>query len=256
MVDRNSPQHADSRRFLARASLRAAFPYFAVALLLLLAVLVLGRELERHFGALEAWIAQFGPWSMLAFIALFVLASSLLVPDTVLCILAGAMFGLAWGLLVVVVGSLIASGLQFTLSRRLLRARIARMLEARPSLAAIQRAVVHEEFRLQVLLRLAPLNPATISYLLGAAGVRLWGFLIACLALTPSLFVEVYVGRAGRHIVRLAGGAVDTDRLQDAAIVGGLAVCLVLLMLVSKIARDALTRALDEPRLERSDSAR
>jgi hypothetical protein len=56
-----------------------------------------------------------------------------------------------------------------------LRARIQRALAARTSLAAIQRDVRRDEFRLQVLLRPTPLNPATINYPLGAAGVRFSG---------------------------------------------------------------------------------
>ena len=77
---------------------------------------------------------------------------------------------MAWG--AVVAGGLLASALQFTFARRLLRARIERTLAAKPSLAAIQPAVTQDELRLQLLLRLTPLNPATIRYLLGAAGVR------------------------------------------------------------------------------------
>ena len=115
------------------------------------------------------------------FVGLFALATSVLLPDTVLCIIAGALFGLGWGVAAVLAGSFLAAAIQFALAHQLLRARIQRTLAARPSLAAIQRAVSRDEFRLQVLLRLTPLNPATISYLLGAAGVRFSGFLIAWL---------------------------------------------------------------------------
>ena len=158
------------RRLLARAYSRAALPYVAVGLLLIVAIVFGGREIEHHINAIESWITELGPWGVLAFIGLFTLATSLLLPDTVLCIIAGALFGLYWGVAAVLAGSLLAGAMQFALSHKLLRARIQRMLAARPSLAAIQRAVSHDEFRLQVLLSLTPLNPATISYLLGAAG--------------------------------------------------------------------------------------
>jgi uncharacterized membrane protein YdjX (TVP38/TMEM64 family) len=141
------------------------------------------------------------------------------------------------------VGSLLAGALQFALSRRLLRARIERTLVAKPSLAAIQRAVIHDELRLQVLLRLTPLNPATISYLLGAAGVRFFGFLIACLALTPNLIIEVYFGHAGKHMARMAGGSTKTGHLHDLAIIGGVVVGVIVLVLVSRMARRAVLEA-------------
>jgi len=158
------------RRFMARAYSRAALPYLLAGLLLIVAIVVGGREIGNHINAIESWITKLGPWGVLAFVGLFTLATSFLLPDTVLCIIAGALFGLGWGIAAVIAGSVLAAALQFALSHKLMRARIQRTIAAKPSLAAIQRAVSRDEFRLQVLLRLTPLNPATISYLLGAAG--------------------------------------------------------------------------------------
>jgi uncharacterized membrane protein YdjX (TVP38/TMEM64 family) len=231
------------RRFFARASSRAALPYLAVGLLLIGAIVIGGREIEHHITAIESWITKLGPWGVLAFTGLFVLATSFLLPDTVLCIIAGALFGLGWGVGAVVVGSILAATIQFAMARQLLRPFIQRTLVAKPSLAAIQRAVIHDEFRLQVLLRLTPLNPATISYLLGAAGVRFSGFLIACLALAPNLAIEVYFGHVGKHAARLAGSAAPVVNLHDLAIIGGLLVCVTVMVLVSRMARKAVTQA-------------
>ncbi len=231
------------RRLLARAYFRAALPYLVGVLLLIVAVIAGSHEIEHHINAIESWINQLGLWGLLAFIGLFVLTTSFLMPDTVMCIIAGALFGLGWGMVVVLAGSLLAAALQFALSHKLLQARIQRMLVARPSLAAIQRAVLRDEFRLQALLRLTPLNPATISYLLGAAGVRFTGFLLACLALTPNLFVEVYFGNVGKHAARLAGSDAHPTHLHDLVIVGGLAFCLVLVYRVSRLAHKAVRQA-------------
>ena len=133
--------------------------------------------------------------------------------------------------------------MQFALSHRLLRARIQRALAARPALAAIQRAVKRDELHLQVLLRLTPLNPATISYLLGAAGVRFSGFLLACLALAPTLIIEVYFGYTGKHIARMAGRDARTVYLHDLTVIAGLAVCIIVIILVSRMARKAVLEA-------------
>jgi uncharacterized membrane protein YdjX (TVP38/TMEM64 family) len=143
-------------------------------------------------------------------------------------------------------GNLMAAAIQFGLARKLLRKRIDRTLAARPSLAAIQRAVKGDDFRLQVLLRLTPLNPASVNYLLGAAGVRFSRFLLACLALTPHLLLEVYFGHAGKHAARLAGSEGRTAHLHDLVIFGGLAVCVVVMVFVSRLARKALSQAVAE----------
>jgi uncharacterized membrane protein YdjX (TVP38/TMEM64 family) len=94
-----------------------------------------------------------------------------------------------------------------------------------------------------VLLRLTPLNPATLSYLLGAAGVRFSGFLTACLALTPSLFIEVYFGNVGKHVARMAGHDARTVYLHDLAILGSLAACVIVVVIVSRMARKAVLEA-------------
>ena len=243
------------RQFLKHAHFRAALPYLAVALLLIAAIVVGGREFEHHIKAIESWITELGPWGVLAFVGLFTLATSFLLPDTVLCIIAGALFGVGWGAGAVLVGSILAATVQFALAHQLLRALIERTLAARPSLAAIQRAISRDEFRLQVLLRLTPLNPATISYLLGAAGVRFSGFLIACLALAPNLVIEVYFGHVGKQAVRLAGSDARAVHLHDLAIIGGLAVCVAVMVLVSRMARKAVTEAVaqSDSKLAESD---
>lgn len=241
------------RRLLARSQSRTLFSFLAVALLLLAAVLVLAREIEHHLLALESWIERLGPWGILAFVFLFALAMSLLLPESVMCIAAGALFGLARGVAAVMAGSLLGAALQYALSRRLLRARIERSLAARESLAAIQRAVLHDEIRLQLLLRLTPLNPATVNYLLGAAGVRFSGFLVGCLAMIPSLFLEVYLGHAGKHLARLAGGNARTTILHDVTILVGFAVALVVTIFVSRQARKAVIQAASDTEEARPD---
>jgi len=213
---------------------------------LIVAIIVLGREIEHHVNAIESWITGLGPWGVIAFIGVFILTTSFLVPDTVLCIIAGALFGLYWGAAAVLAGSLLAAAMQFALSQKLLRSRVQRMLAARPALTAIQRAVGRDEFRLQVLLRLTPLNPATISYLLGSAGVRFSRFLIACLALTPSLIIEVYLGHVGKHAAILAGSEARTAHLHDIVMIVGVVICVAVMILVSRIARKAVMQAVDE----------
>ena len=221
----NDTPRVTVRHFLTRARLRAALPYVALGVPLLLAVLLLGSELRDHLDAIESWIQGLGPWGPLTFVAVFVLATSLLVPATLLSIPAGALFGMAWGVAAVVGGSLLAGSVQYALSRHVLREPIERKLAANSSLAAIQRAVKRNELRLQVLLRLSPLNPATISYLLGAAGVRFTGFLTACLALVPGLAIEVYFGHAGKHAARMVGHEQPSDRVHELSVLAAVLGC-------------------------------
>jgi uncharacterized membrane protein YdjX (TVP38/TMEM64 family) len=240
--DRSGPV----RRVLARVTPRFLLLSLAAVVLVIVGVFFAGSEMERHMGAVEAWLTDRQPWSSLVFIAFFVVAASFLFPESMLSILAGALFGMGAGLVTAVTGNLVAAALQYLLARQILSSPINQMLAKRPSLMAIQRAVHHNELKLQLLLRLTPLSPAMISYMLGAAGVRFQGFLLACLAMIPYLAVEVYAGYAGRHLARMAGRQGKELFLHDAVIVCGVIATIVVMVAVSRMAHDAVTKSVKE----------
>ena len=243
--DSSTTQTSDRvRRLVARATSRAAIPYLLCAAFFAAGVMFMGHELVTNMSAIEAWLMGLGPWSVAAFVVFFVVSTSFLMPDSVLCIAAGVLFGLWWGIIAVLFGILIAAALQFLLARRLFRAPIQRKISERPGLAAIQRAVIQDEVRLQFLIRLTPINPAIMSYLLGATHVRMTGFLFACLAHMPAIMVEVYFGHASTNMVKIAEGNIKHALLEDALLFGGLGACIIVLVLVSRMARKALVEAI------------
>jgi len=175
---------------------------------------------------------------------MFVILTSFFIPDTFFGIIAGTLFGLKTGFIAVSIGALFGSALQYWLSRSILRNHIERIIAAKPNLVLIQRAVSRQEFRLQLLLRLTPMNPAIISYLLGAAGVKFRSFFVACFGLFPIFFLEVYFGYAGKHIVKMASQNKITDILHDAFFFGGLIALIIVIIIISRIARQAIETAL------------
>ncbi len=195
----------DDPGFWRRVRMRAIVPYVLAAVAVVVATVVLGREIHLHLRAMEDWIADLGVWGPVTFIVLIVVATSLFVPDTAVAIAAGALFGFARGGMVVVVGSLLAAMVQYAVARRLLRAPIERGLARRIGLRSIVEAVSRREVSMQALVRLTPVSPALISYLMGATGVRFGGFMLACLVMIPSLLMEAYFGYASVHVA-LDGG--------------------------------------------------
>lgn len=253
------PEHhehplAANQNLFRASSRRKTVMYLTLFLFVIAAVFGFGRELHRHLDEIGKWIEESGAWASFAFVLLFVIATSLMVPDTVLCILAGALFGWASGFAAVLVGSILAAALQYFLSRRLLRSSIDRALSTRPFLESIREAVHYDEFHLQFLLRLTPLNPATLSYLLGAAGVRFWGFLVAALATAPILAFGVYLGKIGKHAAGLEKPDQSAVHLEKGAMYVGLAVGVVVLYFLSRAARRAVARALEKSKREHSEA--
>lgn len=231
---------------MARAWTREMIPFLVVGVLLVIGIVLGGGMIARHISEIEGWITGLGTWGSIVFVGLFAVITSFLVPDSLLCIAAGAMFGIEGGILAVTAGTFLAAAIQFALARGFLHERIQRTLASRPSLAAIQRAVRRDELRLQFLLRLTPLNPATVSYLLGAAGVRFTGFLIACLASIPAHFVEVYFGHVGKHVANMAGGDRAAHFHDLVVVLVGFVLCITVMVMISKIARKAVMQAVKE----------
>ncbi|MBK7012400.1 MAG: VTT domain-containing protein [Xanthomonadales bacterium] len=245
-ADEPATPQAERRRQLLGGELRAIVPLALAVLLVVVAVIVLGREAERHLQTIEATIAGLGMWGRVAFVGLLVVGTSMLVPESLFGLVAGALFGLGWGIGLLLVGNLIAAALQYGLARRLLHARIQHALLSRPLLRSIQSAVIRDELRLQVLLRLTPLNPALISYLLGAAGVRFAGFMLASLVLLSRYAIEAYIGHAGKQWLSRGFAGTREDWQHGLPIYAATAVGVLAIILVSKAAHRAVLRAIAE----------
>ena len=99
---------------------RALPDYWVVAALFALFHFVL----EPYIQPLEEFVRKLGPWAPLLYIAVFVVATTLFVPESILAIAAGAIFGLWMGLIWVVVAGTLSAIVIFVLARHLFRGRI------------------------------------------------------------------------------------------------------------------------------------
>ncbi|MCW5556249.1 MAG: VTT domain-containing protein [Verrucomicrobiae bacterium] len=217
----------------------------ALALAALGLLIWVGRELGHWLPAIEHWIEQQGFAGWVVFVALTVVATSLFVPATVFSVMAGILFGVPGGSLLITVAAFLAASLNFLLARRWFHAAVRRWLEHQPRLAAIERAVQREGLRFLFLIRLTPLSPVAVSYLLGTTQTRFGPFLLACAGLIPGLVVEVYLGHVAGQVVRVAGHPEAHFRAHTVLTVAGLTLCLALMAYITRIARKAIASASD-----------
>lgn len=215
---------------------------WALAAIGAVVILALGHELHRHVQAIEAWVESLGPWGPVAFVAMYVACTVLLVPDSVLGVAAGLLFGLPLGIAVILAGTVLGALVEFPLAHHLLRAPVDRFVAHRPTLAAIRRAVARRDAWLQALIRLTPINRAVVSYVLASSGVRLGGYLAACAAHLPSIALEVWAGHAGHHLIELRGTG-HARLAHELLVFGGLLAAVGVMLVVSRAARRAVERA-------------
>lgn len=218
---------------------------------LIAAVVVLGRWMGDEIPAIEARVAALGVWGPIVLAVLVALATPLFVPDTLFAVAAGALFGLIEGTVTVVVGALAASCLCFVLSRFLLRNRVAQALSKDQRIAAVSSAAERQGLRFQLLLRLTPLSPVAVSYALGTTNTRFGTFVLGCLGIIPGIFVEVYFGYVAKHAAKMAGNVSSHSWLHQCVMFAGLAVCIVLIVYVTRMARQALAEV--DPSLGRRE---
>lgn len=184
MIENPSPR--ESRRRLAL--------YLVGGLLLV----VVGVHVHNQ-GLLKRALDWIGPPTVggaLIFIAIYIVATVLLIPGSVLTLGAGAAFGLAWGSACVSIAATIGAALAFLIGRHLTRDLVARKIDRNPRFAAIDRAVAAEGWKVVALARLSPLFPFTLlNYAFGLTKVRFWHYVVASwVGMLPGTIMYVYLG--------------------------------------------------------------
>jgi uncharacterized membrane protein YdjX (TVP38/TMEM64 family) len=184
-------EHLQERK--PRLSLR-----LLAGLALLAALVLIARyfPLQQLVQALRERVDELGPLAWIAFVALYVVATLLLVPGLALTLTAGTLFGLTRGVLAVWLAASITAALAFHIGRHGARARVEAWARSRPRFGAIDRAIGEGGWKVVVLLRLSPLVPFSVSnYLYGVSRIRFWPYWVAsALAMLPGVVVYTYIG--------------------------------------------------------------
>ncbi|MFR9673573.1 TVP38/TMEM64 family protein [Streptomyces sp. TR02-1] len=196
--DRQPPAEPTGRRRTTRG---------ATVRLLALTVLLAGLGAWAALGggrALDSavdFVGALGVWGPALFAVTFALATTALLPGSLLSASAGALFGLPVGATAVVAGATAGAALSFALARVLGRPAVARYTGGGGRLAGIDRFLSRRGFPAVLLLRLVPLFPfAAVNYGAGLSGVRFVPYLAGTvLGILPATLVFTALGGAARE---------------------------------------------------------
>ncbi len=178
-----------------------------VGLALLLAAAIAWAAANRqHFdaGAVMRGIAELGAWAPLAFMGLYVAATVVFLPGSILGLAGGALFGPLWGAVYTLVAATAGATLAFLAARYVASDWVARKAGGR--LKQLIEGVEAEGWRFVAFVRLVPLFPFNLlNYALGLTRIRLLDYVLASLVcMAPGTIAYTYLGYAGREA--LAGG--------------------------------------------------
>ena len=176
----------------------------AILLLLLGAALAFWLLLASPVAALrrvQEWIDSFGSWGPALFLLFYIIAVVVLVPGSMLALLAGLAYGM-WGLPLALAAATTGASISFLIARHLLRSQVQAMTRRRLMWRAFERAVSEGGWRIVGLVRLSPLLPFNLqNYFFGITSIPFRQYLPATLlGILPGTTVNVSLATAGYAI--------------------------------------------------------
>lgn len=177
--------------------------FIAVAIGLGIAAALIYRE-QFTPEAVEAMIQGLGVWGPLVYILVYIMATVLILPGSVVTLIGGALFGPFLGALYVLAGSVSGATLAFLIARYGARDWVER--KATGIAKRVMEGVDAEGWRFVAFTRLVPIFPFNLlNYALGLTGIRLSSYVIAsAFFMLPGIAGYVYLGYVGREA--LVGG--------------------------------------------------
>lgn len=196
---------------------------------------------------LVAWIRDAGPVGVVAYAVVYVAATILLLPGSMLTLGAGFAYGPLAGTLLVSPVSVTAATVAFLLGRTVARGWIAERVSRDPRFASIDAAIEREGLKIVLLLRLSPVFPFNVlNYALGLTRVRLGHYVLGSfVGMLPGTFLYVYLGSLVTTAASLGAATETAGTAQQAIYWGGLAATVLVTIFVTQLARRALKTALD-----------
>lgn len=231
---------------------------------LILAAVVAGIAAALYFFPLSRWalalveyIRDAGATGVAVYAVAYVIAAVLFLPGSILTLGAGFAYGPLWGTVLVSPVSVVASTVTFLLGRFLARSWIQRKVESQPRFAAVDAAIGENGFKIVFLLRLSPIFPYNLlNYALGITRVRLLDYILASwLGMLPGTFLYVYLGSLVTSASRLLSEQAPQAESAWTQVLywGGLVATVLVVVIVTRTARRALARALEDPAVELRD---
>lgn len=155
--------------------------------------------LQDWFVNTENWLRPLGWVAMPVFVVVYLLATVLGLPNIVLILVAGAVFGLIQGIAVASVADTLGAIACFGVGRTLARDRIKRWMIKNPSFARLDHAVGQKGWKILLLTRLSPLVPSNLlNYGFSCTKVNFWQYcFFSWVGMLPVITLYVYLGSFG-----------------------------------------------------------
>ena len=220
-------------------------PTLVAAGVFLLAIAAVATVLLKEgLGPTLVLIATWRSAAAAPFVLIYVIAALILVPDSLLTLAAGAMFGLGRGLALVSLGSTLGAAAAFLVGRRFAHEWVRSRTGHWRKFHALDRAIVRHGFWIVFLTRLSPVFPyGVLNYAYSVTTVRPRDYLLASwIGMLPGSLLYVYAGSVAMNITQVMRGGTPIARQSNLLLWIGLGTTVVVIGLVTHLARRELMR--------------
>jgi len=214
---------------------------------LILAIIVIGA-LFKIFNvqmvlrnALD-WIAGQGILGAGVYVLLYIMATVLMMPGSILTLGAGVIYGVVWGSLLVSMAATLAATAAFLVGRYFARDWVSKKIEGNEKFKAIDSAVAKEGWKIVGLTRLSPIFPFNLlNYAYGLTKVSLRDYFFASwIGMIPGTIMYVYIGSLAGDLTRL-GAEGHTKTMGEWILYAvGLLATVAVTVYVTRVAKKAL----------------
>ena len=187
-------------------------------------------------------IANLGPWGPAVFILVYILATVLFIPGSLLTLGAGVLFGVVWGSIWVSIGSILGATCAFIVGRYLTRDWVSKQIESNEKFKAIDEAVAVEGWKIVGLTRLSPIFPFNLlNYAFGVTQVSLKDYFFASwIGMMPGTIMYVYIGSLAGNLAALGTQGRSRTIGEWVLYAVGLVAAIAVTVYITRIAKKAL----------------
>ena len=187
-------------------------------------------------------IANLGPWGPAAFILIYIIATVLFIPGSLLTLGSGVLFGILGGTVCVSIGSVLGATCAFLTGRYLTRDWVSKQIEGNQKFKAIDAAVASEGWKIVLLTRLSPIFPFNLlNYAFGVTQVSLRDYFFASwIGMIPGTVMYVYIGSLAGSLAAIGVQGRSRTNAEWALYGIGLVATIALTVYATRLAKKAL----------------
>ena len=219
----------------------------AISLMLVLAFVLWKFPVDEGLLSLVEWIKGQGSVGFIVYILVYIAAAVLFIPGSIITLGAGFAYGVLTGSILVSIASILGATASFLVGRYLARDWVAKKVANNESFRRIDNAVAGRGFKIVLLTRLSPIFPFTFqNYGYGLTGVSLRDYFFASwIGMIPGTIMYVYIGSLITDITQIASGQSAEVPGQKIFYFVGLAVTVAVSVYVTRIAKKALAKGVE-----------